>query len=67
MGVERLFWATDWPWLEEYQTYQQAVNSIRRHANFMSDAEKLLFLGDNAHAFIADLLPDYVRAPIFSE
>jgi predicted TIM-barrel fold metal-dependent hydrolase len=66
VGVERLFWATDWPWLEEYQTYEQAVNCIRRHASFMNDEQKRRFLGDNAYMFVADLLPGYERSPIFA-
>jgi predicted TIM-barrel fold metal-dependent hydrolase len=67
VGVDRLFWATDWPWLEEHMTYPQAVNSIRRHANFLSESEKALFLGDNALAFVKDLLPNYALAPIFQQ
>jgi predicted TIM-barrel fold metal-dependent hydrolase len=67
VGAEKLFWATDWPWLEEWQTYPQAVDAIRRHASFFSDAEKALFLGDNAHAWIEDLLDDYAKAPIFQK
>jgi predicted TIM-barrel fold metal-dependent hydrolase len=65
VGAERLFWATDWPWLEEYQTYPQAVDAIRRHANFFSEREKAQFLGDNAWAWIQDLIPTYQAAPIF--
>jgi predicted TIM-barrel fold metal-dependent hydrolase len=65
VGAEKLFWATDWPWLEEYQTYQQAVNSIRLHANFFSENEKRLFLGDNALSFVEDLLPGYKASPVF--
>lgn len=65
VGVDRLFWATDWPWLEEYQTYPQAVDAIRRHASFFSDAEKDQFLGKNAAGWIESVLPDYERAPLF--
>lgn len=65
VGVERLFWATDWPWLESYQNYPQAVNCVRRHADFMSQKEREQFLGENAYAFVEDLLPDYQKAPIF--
>ena len=65
VGAHRLFWATDWPWLEEHMNYPQAVNCIRRHANFFSDEEKGLFLGGNAYGFVKDLLPAYKRAPIF--
>jgi predicted TIM-barrel fold metal-dependent hydrolase len=67
VGAERLFWATDWPWLEEYMNYPQAVNTIRRHANFFTDTEKRLFLGDNAYAFVQDLLGQYEQAPIFRQ
>lgn len=66
VGAEKLFWATDWPWLEEHQTYPQAVDSIRRHANFFSDREKEMFLGDNAKAWINDMESDYLKAPIFT-
>jgi predicted TIM-barrel fold metal-dependent hydrolase len=65
VGAERLFWATDWPWLEEYQTYSQAVDSIRRHAGFFSDAEKEQFLGKNAAEWIDSVLPDYEQGPLF--
>ena len=65
VGIEKLMWATDWPWLEEFASYPQAVNAIRRHADFWSDAEKDLFLGGNAVRFVGDLLDAYRRAPIF--
>jgi predicted TIM-barrel fold metal-dependent hydrolase len=65
VGPDRLFWATDWPWLEEYMTYPQAVDSIRRHAGFFSEKEKTGFLGDNAAAWIGDLMDGYRNAPIF--
>jgi predicted TIM-barrel fold metal-dependent hydrolase len=52
-GAEKLMWATDWPWLEVWMNYPQAVNSIRRHASFMSESEKEAFLGGNAARFIA--------------
>jgi predicted TIM-barrel fold metal-dependent hydrolase len=66
VGAERLFWATDWPWLEEHQTYPQAVDSIRKHANFFTEAEKAMFLGQNAEAWIADLVPGFEDARIFT-
>jgi predicted TIM-barrel fold metal-dependent hydrolase len=51
-GIEKLFWATDWPWLEVWMNYPQAVNCIRRHASFMTESEKDLFLGGNAARFV---------------
>jgi predicted TIM-barrel fold metal-dependent hydrolase len=65
VGVQRLLWATDWPWLEEFANYPQAVDSIRRHAEFFSEKDKALYLGENALRFIGDLLEEYPRAPIF--
>jgi predicted TIM-barrel fold metal-dependent hydrolase len=67
VGAEKMMWATDWPWLEEFMNYPQAVNAIRRHAHFFSEEERDLFLGDNAHRFVEELLDDYSNAPIFSE
>jgi predicted TIM-barrel fold metal-dependent hydrolase len=67
VGVEKLLWATDWPWLETHMTYPQAVDSIRKHANFFSANEKEAFLGGNAYSFIEELLPAYREAPIFAD
>jgi predicted TIM-barrel fold metal-dependent hydrolase len=52
VGADRLMWATDWPWLEHEFKYEQAVNAIRRHAPFLSDDEKAMFLGGAAAAFL---------------
>jgi hypothetical protein len=60
-------WATDWPWLEQYMNYPQAVNAIARHANFFTQEEKDAFLGGNALRFVEDLLPAYREARIFQE
>lgn len=57
VGAEKLVWATDWPWLEPWMNYPQAVDSIRKHASFMNDAEQELFLGENARRFVEDLVP----------
>jgi predicted TIM-barrel fold metal-dependent hydrolase len=53
IGADRLMWATDWPWFEDKFKYQQAVDCIRKHANFMSDKEKALFLGGTAERLMA--------------
>jgi predicted TIM-barrel fold metal-dependent hydrolase len=65
VGIGKLLWATDWPWLEEFANYPQAVDSIRRHADFLSDDEKRQYLGGNALRFVGDLLEEYRKAPIF--
>lgn len=65
VGADKLMWATDWPWLEQYMNYPQAVDSIRKHASFFTEDEKRRFLGDNAWQFIEELVPGYQAAPIF--
>jgi predicted TIM-barrel fold metal-dependent hydrolase len=51
-GADRIMYATDWPWLEHYFMYPQLVESIRRHADFLSHEEKRLFLSGNALRFL---------------
>jgi predicted TIM-barrel fold metal-dependent hydrolase len=66
VGPERLMWATDWPWLEQFANYPQTVNAIRLHADFLSESDKDRFMGANALRFISqELLDEYRRAPIF--
>jgi predicted TIM-barrel fold metal-dependent hydrolase len=55
VGASKLMWATDWPWLEHYMKYPQAVDAIRRHAGFLSLEEKRAFLGGNAVRFLHGL------------
>ncbi len=52
VGSERVMWATDWPWFERYMKYPQAVDSIRLHADYMTDKDKANFLGDTASRFM---------------
>ena len=53
-GADRIVYGTDWPWLEHYFMYPQLVESIRRHADFLSDEEKELFLHRNARRFLGE-------------
>jgi hypothetical protein len=46
-------WATDWPWFEDKFKYQQGVDCIRKHADFMTEQEKALFLGGTAARFMS--------------
>ena len=48
-------WATDWPWLEHFFRYPQAVDAIRKHAHFFTETEKAAFLGGNAERFMEDV------------
>ena len=51
-GPDRLEWATDWPWMEHFFSYPQAVDSILKHADFMTELEKANFMGLNAARFL---------------
>ncbi len=53
-GADRIVYGTDWPWLEHYFMYPQLAESIRRHADFLSEEEKHLFLHRNARRFLGD-------------
>ena len=48
-------WATDWPWFDWAFKYEQGVNAIRKHADFLSEQEK-------AEAFGLGVL-DFFPAP----
>jgi predicted TIM-barrel fold metal-dependent hydrolase len=52
VGVEKLMWATDWPWTEWCCKYGQMVMAVQNHATFMSDAEKARFMGGTAIEFL---------------
>ena len=48
IGADKLVWGSDMPMLMRTCTYRQAIDFIRRHCNFLSEAEKNLVLGENA-------------------
>jgi len=52
LGVERLMWATDFPWFEYAFKYEQGVNAILRHAGFLNETEKENFMGLSAMRFL---------------
>lgn len=51
-GSDRIVYGTDWPWLDHFFMYPQLVEAIRRHANFMTEAEKYMFLYGNATRYL---------------
>lgn len=40
LGVERVIWASDWPWFEWGFKYEQAVSAIPRHGDFLSQRQE---------------------------
>lgn len=52
VGVNRIMWGTDWPWFEWAFKYEQGVNAIMRHADFLSESEKKVFMGEAADKFL---------------
>ena len=48
IGAERLLWSSDMPNIYRTCTYQQCLDLIRLHCDFMSDEHKNLVLGGNA-------------------
>jgi len=51
-GADRIVYGTDWPWLDHCFMYPQLVEAIRRHADFMTEDEKRMFLHDNARRYL---------------
>jgi predicted TIM-barrel fold metal-dependent hydrolase len=54
IGTERLMWATDWPWFEWAFKYEQGVNAILRHADFLNESQKEDFMGKAAIKFLKE-------------
>jgi predicted TIM-barrel fold metal-dependent hydrolase len=53
-GADKIMYGTDWPWLEHLFMYPQLVQAVRRHASFMSEEEKALFLHKNARRYLSE-------------
>lgn len=48
IGAEKLMWGTDVPGLLTRGSYRQLLNYVRRHCDFLSEAERAAVLGQNA-------------------
>ncbi len=46
-GPERLCWASDYPPVLWYMTYQQSLEAVRTHCGFIPEADQELILGGN--------------------
>ena len=47
-GPQRLMWATDWPILETWTTYDRALTVVRDEMNFLNSDDKQWLLGKTA-------------------
>ena len=61
VGPTRVMWATDWPWYDWAFKYEQGVNAIRKHAEFLSERDKRFILGETAAEFMGSRLHDQVQ------
>ena len=52
VGVEKLMWATDWPWTEYLCKYSQMVMAVKKHATFLNENEKERFFSGTAKEFL---------------
>jgi L-fuconolactonase len=46
-GPDRLCWGSDYPVLRRFLTYQQALEAVRTHCDFIPPADRAKILGDN--------------------
>jgi predicted TIM-barrel fold metal-dependent hydrolase len=53
LGVERLMWATDWPWGLHNYVYRQSIDCFRLHAPFLDAGALEMYLGGNAERFVS--------------
>lgn len=52
LGASKVMWGTDYPSLLNRGTYQQLLDSVRRHCDFLSPEGKDAILGGNALRFL---------------
>jgi predicted TIM-barrel fold metal-dependent hydrolase len=64
VGAGRVMWATDWPWFDWAFKYEQGLNAVRKHANFLSEKDKELVLGTTAVEFMGSRLHDHVKPDV---
>lgn len=54
IGSDRLMWATDWPWFTDRFLYRQNVDAFMKHADFMTQRDLDLYMGENALRFLQE-------------
>jgi len=55
LPANRLLWGSDWPWYTQFWLYPQLVDAIRHGADFLTAAERELYLGGNAERVLQEL------------
>ncbi len=53
LGSERLLWGTDYPPMLTVATYQQWLDLVRRHCDFLLEEQRAAIIGGNAARFLA--------------
>lgn len=53
-GPDRLFWGSDYPVVRKALTYQQALEAVRTHCDFIPAAHMARILGDGLHQLLAE-------------
>src|SRR5438067_2145507 len=51
-GPERLHWGSDYPVLRRAATYQQALEAVRTHCDFIAASDLRRILGDRLYALL---------------
>lgn len=51
-GPERLCWASDYPPVLWYMTYQQSLEAVRTHCDFIPEGDQELILGGNVEGLL---------------
>lgn len=63
VGPERLIWASDVPSVLLHATYQQSIDWVRRHCDFLTDDERAGVMAGNAHSVYGFKVAERAAAP----
>jgi predicted TIM-barrel fold metal-dependent hydrolase len=55
LGSDRLLWGTDYPPMLTVATYRQWLDLVRRHCDFLTEAQRAAIIGGNAARFLAQV------------
>lgn len=63
VGPERLVWASDLPSVLLHATYQQSIDWVRKHCDFLTDDERAGVMAGNAHRVYGFKVAETAAAP----